>query len=108
MMFENITIGELTVAMASLGVMAAFLYRIFSFFKQVTDNTAKITRMTERLDKVEIKAKTDKNEILDSLEETKTLLCSGLSALVDSALNESNQDELTKIKRQLDERKVYK
>lgn len=107
MMFENITIGELTVAMASLGVIAAFLYRVFSFFRQVADNTAKLNSVTTRLERVEIKVKQDKDEILASLDDAKTLFCTGLSALIDNALNISNETELSRIKKQLDERKRY-
>lgn len=107
--FNNITVGQIAVAITTIGVICAFLFKIFSLFGQVKENKKEINELKEELEVVKNMNKKEKEEILSKVEETNTavnLLCSAISAMIDNELNDNNnKDELRNIKKKLDEKK---
>ena len=107
--FNNITIGQVVVALASIGAICAFLFKIFSLFAQVKENKKQIELLATVIQGVKKENEKQKGEILSTLGETNTavnLLCSAISAMIDSELDDNNnKDELRAIKKELDKKK---
>lgn len=110
MNFENITIGQIVVAITSIGVICAFLFKIFSVINEVKENKKEIANLKEELAEVRDENQKTKTEILSKVNQTNeavNLLCSAISAMIDNELNENkNLDELENVKRQLDAKKA--
>lgn len=107
--FSNITIGQIAGGIATIGVICAFLFKVFSLFGQVKDNKREIDELRNELEKAKDMNEKQKEEILSKVNETNTavnLLCSAISAMIDSELdNDNNKDELRTIKKELDKKK---
>lgn len=106
---ENITIGQIAVAITTIGVICGFLFKIFSVFTQVKENKKQIELLGGVIQNVKDKNERQKEEILAKVDQTNTavnLLCSAISAMIDNELNDNkNKDELRAIKQKLDEKK---
>lgn len=106
---ENITIGQIAVAITTIGVICGFLFKIFSVFTQVKENKKQIELLGSVIQNVKDKNERQKEEILAKVDQTNTavnLLCSAISAMIDNELNDNkNKDELRAIKQKLDEKK---
>ncbi len=106
---ENITIGQIAVAITTIGVICGFLFKIFTVFSQVKQNKKDIGELRETIESIRRKNERQKEELLNKVEETNAavnLLCSAISAMIDNELNENkNKDELRAIKKKLDEKK---
>ena len=106
---ENITLGQIAVGITTIGVICAFLFKIFNVFSQVKQNKKEIDELKIIIKRLQDKNETQKEEILAKVEETNTavnLLCSAISAMIDNELNDNkNKDELRNIKQKLDEKK---
>lgn len=107
--FNNITVGQIVVAITSIGIICAFLFKIFSLFNQVKENKKKIEELEKEIKRVEENNKKQKDDLLSKVNETNTavnLLCSAISAMIDNELDDdNNKDELRAIKKKLDEKK---
>lgn len=106
---ENWTLGQVATAITVVGVICAFLFKVFSVFNQVKQNKKEIEELKKTIENLKDENKTQKEEILAKVEETNTavnLLCSAISAMIDNELNENkNKDELRNIKQKLDDKK---
>lgn len=106
---ENWTLGQIATAITVVGVICGFLFKIFSVFNQVKQNKKDIDELNQLIEKLQDDNKTQKEDILNKVEETNTavnLLCSAISAMIDNELNDNkNKDELRLIKQKLDEKK---
>ena len=107
--FNNITVGQIAVAITTIGIICGFLFKIFSLFNKVKENEKEIERLNAELEAMKDTNQKQKEEILSKVEETNTavnLLCSAISAMIDNELNDNkNKDELRLIKQKLDEKK---
>lgn len=107
--FNNITIGEIVVAITAIGVVSGFLFKVFSALNQINENRKNIESLESRLEYIKSKNEKQKEELLDKVEHTNVavnLLCSAISAMIDSELGDSNnKEELRAIKHKLDEKK---
>lgn len=108
-MFQNITFAQAATDIGIIIVICGFLYKIFSAFNQIKENEGAIEKLKNKFKLMEEANKQQKEELIDKVEETNSavnLLCLGVSALIDSELNEnSNKDSLREIKKRLDEKK---
>ena len=107
--FNNITVGQIVVAIASIGAICAFLFKIFSLFTQVKQNKKDIEELRLEIERVKNENKKQKDDLLFKVNETNqavNLLCSAISAMIDNELDdENNKEELRAIKKKLDEKK---
>lgn len=108
--FNSVSVGQIVVFITSTGVICGFLFKIFSLFSQVKQNTQMVKRAHERLDSFKKEQADQKTELIDKVEQTNTavnLICSAVSALIDDALqnNEESKDQLRKMKHCLDNKK---
>lgn len=107
--FNNITLGQVAVAIATIGAICGFLFKVFTLFSQVKENKKKLEELEKELENFKYDNDEQKKDILAKVEETNTavnLLCSAISAMIDNELNDNkNKDELRAIKRKLDEKK---
>lgn len=108
--FESITIGQIVTAIVSIGVICAFLFKVFSALNRIKENEKEIERLKKNLKEVEENNEKQKNEILTKVNQTNeavNLLCSAISAMIDNELSENkNIDELESVKKQLDAKKA--
>jgi len=106
---ENWTLGQIAVGITTIGVIATFLFKIFTAFSRIKQNEKDIELLNKKIEKLQDQNQTQKEEILKKVEETNTavnLLCSAISAMIDNELNDNkNKDELRNIKQKLDEKK---
>ena len=109
MNFENITLGQVAVALTTVGVIVAFLFKVFSFFNRVKENEKEIESLKLQIKEVKEDSEKRNNEVLATVNKTNeavNLLCSAISAMIDNELSENkNIDELENVKRQLDAKK---
>lgn len=109
MNFNDISIGELVVAITSIGIICGFLFKVFNALNQINVNAKRIDNLSNEIDKVNNKNERQKEEILSKVEQTNiavNLLCSAISAMIDNELNDNkNKEELRKMKERLDEKK---
>ena len=107
--FSNITLGQIAVGITTIGIISAFLFKVFSAFSQIKENKRQIENLSKEIELVKDENEQQKKEILSKVNETNTavnLLCSAISAMIDSELdNDNNKDELRAIKKELDKKK---
>ena len=117
-MFENLTLGQIAGAIATIGIICAFLFKIFSAFNQIKENKEALANKADQSDVLALKEsfvtletayKLQKEDLQKTVDETNAavnLLCMALSALIDNQLTDNaNKDELRLIKQRLDEKK---
>ena len=76
---ENITIGQIVIAIGSLSTLAGFFYAIYNFVKQTVLD--KISANTQRIESLEKETENLKREVADSKEERLILLKAQLACL---------------------------
>ena len=107
--FSNITLGQVAVGITTIGVICAFLFKVFSFFNRVKELEKELAALKAEIEEIKKNNEKQKNEILATVNKTNeavNLLCSAISAMIDNELNENkNIDELESVKRQLDAKK---
>lgn len=110
MNFNSISIGGIVTAITSVGIIVAFMFKLFSLFSEVKQDTRSIQRIHERIDKLQEQSKTQKDELFNKVEETNNavnLICTAVSGLIEDALQDNNEskERLKKIKDKLDSKK---
>lgn len=110
MNFEEINIGQIIGFITGTGIIAGFLFKIFSVFNQVNQNTKAIIQANGRIDELKQESTNQKSELVEKVEETNNavnLICSAVSALIDDSLqdNQESKKRLREIKDKLDNKK---
>lgn len=110
MSFNSMTVGQIVTAITSVGIISAFMFKLFSLFSEVKQDTRSIQRAHERIDKIQEQNKQQKDELLGKVEETNNavnLLCTAVSGLIEDALqdNDESKKQLKEIKHKLDNKK---
>lgn len=108
--FNTLTIGNVISFVTGTGIIAGFMYKIFSLFNQVKKNEISVQRCHERIDNLKASSENQKSELIDKVEQTNdavNLLCSAVSALIDDSLLDNNESkqQLREIKHKLDNKK---
>lgn len=108
--FNALSVGTIISFITGTGIIAGFMYKIFSLFNQVKKNEISVQRCHERIDNLKILSENQKSELIEKVEQTNdavNLLCSAVSALIDDSLldNQESKKQLQEIKHKLDNKK---